>query len=157
MRFLSFSQPWLWSITTLVMPAGFAVEPKRIENRTWQPPIDMIGQRFALHAAKSWDDSAAGFFLRLGIDWFPARRALYPSSCIVGVATLDRIVTSSRTLSSAQAPWYMGPTNADGDTVFGWVLTDVRRFADVIPMKGGQGLRHLDREHDELVAERLAA
>lgn len=149
MRFLSFSQPWLWSITDLVVPAGFAVEPKRIENRTWMPPISMIGQRIALHAAKSFDDDAVGFFLRLGIDWFPARRELYATSCIVGVATIDRVVTVPSTLRPGQRPWFFGP--------YGWILTDVQRFADVVPMKGGQGLRHLAPEHDAQVAARLEA
>ena len=36
-------QPWPWAI----LHAG-----KRIENRTWAPPVEMIGQRFLLHAAK---------------------------------------------------------------------------------------------------------
>lgn len=131
MKFLSFSQPWLWSITDLAEP-----DAKRIENRTWQPPIEMIGKRFALHAAKSFDDDAIGMFVQLGIE-HPARRSLYVSSAIVGVATIDRIVTSPRTLG-AQARWFFGP--------FGWVLSDVRKLATPIEMKGAQGLRYLDEK-----------
>jgi len=141
MRFLSFSQPWLWAILD-------PLACKRIENRTWMPPVEMIGQRFALHAAKSWDDDAAGFFLRLGLPHFPARRASYPTSCIVGVATIDRIVTDARSLPPDQARWFFGPC--------GWVLTDVIAF-DPIPMKGAQGLRSLPPAEDALVASRLAA
>ncbi len=128
MRFLSFSQPWLWSITELPEPIA-----KRIENRTWMPPISMIGQRFALHAAKSFDDDAISMFIRYGID-HPGRRELYTAGAVVGVATIDRIVTEPRTLGD-QARWFFGP--------FGWVLVDVRRLAIPIPLKGAQGLREL--------------
>lgn len=136
MRVLSFSQPWLWAITD-------PIACKLIENRSWMPPIEAIGERFALHAAKSWDEDAISFFLKLGIDHFPARRALYPVSVITGVAAIDRIVTEARTLPPAQARWYMGPIR-DGRTVYGWVLDDVRTLPTPIPRKGGQGLRYLE-------------
>lgn len=129
MLVLSFSQPWLWSITDLAEPAA-----KRIENRTWQPPIHTIGTRIALHAAKSWDDDAIPMFIRYGID-HPGRRDLYAASSIVAVATIDRIVTEDRTLDPEQRRWFFGP--------FGWVLVDVRRLATAIPWRGAQGLRHL--------------
>jgi hypothetical protein len=163
MRFLSFSQPWLWSITDLRQediderglgernPADGSrrLEPKRIENRTWAPPISMIDQRFALHAAKSWDEDAIGFFMRLGIDWFPARRDQYATSAIIAVATIDRIVTEKRRVSLGQQPWLFGP--------YGWVLTDVVKLVEPVPMKGAQGLRELAPDVNSLVLERLAA
>ena len=46
MKALSIKQPWLWAITDL---------DKRIENRTWKPPQNIIGQRIALHASKKDD------------------------------------------------------------------------------------------------------
>jgi hypothetical protein len=87
-----------------------------------------------LHAAKSFDDDAIPMFIRYAID-HPHRRDRYTSSAIVGVATIDRVVTEARTLPPEQARWFFGP--------FGWVLTDVRALATPIPMKGAQGLREL--------------
>lgn len=139
-RFLSFSQPWLWGILD-------PVARKHIENRTWPPPIAMIGRRIALHAAKSWDDDAISMFLRLGLTEFPPRRALYPVSSIVGVATIDRVVTEARTLPPDQARWFLGPV--------GWVLTDVIVLATTIPCKGAQGLRELPPEVTARVLQAL--
>lgn len=142
MRFLSFSQPWLWAILD-------PVANKRVENRSWMPPIEMVGQRFALHAAKSWDGDAVGFFLRLGLTEFPARRDRYVSSAILGVATLDRLVTSPRTLADDQRRWFFGPV--------GWLLADVRPLATPVPMKGAQGLRHLAPEVEAAVLAQIGA
>ena len=47
MRALSIKQPWADLI---------AYGYKNIENRTWQAPKDMIGQRFLIHAARGIDD-----------------------------------------------------------------------------------------------------
>ena len=55
------------------------------------PPYSAIGERFAMHAAKSWDDAAISFFIRLGIE-HPMRRELYPAGVITSVATIDRVV-----------------------------------------------------------------
>lgn len=138
MRFLSFSQPWLWTI----LHAG-----KRVENRNWAPPIGMINQQIALHAAKSFDDDAIGFMLRLGIDNFPARQALYPHSLILGVATIDRIVTEPTRLADDQKRWFFGP--------YGWVLSDVIVLPTPVPQKGAQGLRGLADDVAEAVAAQL--
>ncbi len=137
MRFLSLSQPWLWAITD---------GPKRVENRTWAPPIDQIGRRFALHAAKSWDDAGISMFVKLGIE-HPMRRELYDASAIVGVATIDRVVTEARTLQPRQVPWFFGP--------FGWILTDVVKLESPIPMKGAQGLRSLPDDVAAMIAVQL--
>lgn len=140
MRFLSFSQPWLWAVLDEVADKG-------IENRSWQPPISMIGQRIALHAAKSWDDAAIPFFIKLGIE-HPARRELYPTGAIVGVATIDRIVTTPKMLAADQARWFFGE--------FGWVLTERITLLEPIPMKGAQGLRHLPPEVEGPLQAQLA-
>jgi hypothetical protein len=140
LRFLSFSQPWLWSITDLLEP-----EAKRIENRSWAPPASMIGQLFALHAAKSWDDDGMRLFSRLGIRFVPPLKADFPSSCIVGVARIVRVVRvggaggeDPATLPSEQQRWFFGPC--------GWLLDSVRKLTTPIPMRGAQGLRRLAPE-----------
>lgn len=141
MKALSLSQPWCWAVMDPVVR-------KHIENRTWQPPIGMIGQTIAIHAAKSWDDkrqyhvyvdagriemkTPIGFLLWHGFVPPWSRTELYPSSCIVGVATIDRIVTRPDTLDEDQRKWFFGP--------FGWVLTNVRRLEETIPASGKQGL-----------------
>jgi hypothetical protein len=135
-KFLSFSQPWLWSIDSLTEP-----DAKRIENRGWAPPYSAIGERFAMHAAKSWDDAAISFFIRFGID-HPMRQDLYPAGVITSVATIDRVVTSSKTLPLEQRRWFF-ETRADGKQNYGWVLVNVQRLREPIPFKGAQGLREL--------------
>lgn len=148
MKFLSFSNPWPWVI--------FHPDPavwKRIENRSWSPPIDMIGQRFAIHAAKSMDESAFSYFRELGILDYPSRFDMYPSSAVLGVATIDRVRTGDRDhvpkdIAPEQRKWFFGH--------YGWVLTDVIALSP-IKMKGGQGLRTLPPDVDALVADQLAA
>jgi len=143
MKMLCFSRPWLWSILELSPDKA-----KRVENRTWKPPIEMIGHRIALHSAKSWDDDAMGFFLRLGLDGMPGRKELYPHSAVLGVATIDRVVTIDRTLPDNQKRWFFGPC--------GWILTDVIKLDIPVPCKGAQGLRELPPEVNSAVFAQLA-
>lgn len=149
MKALSLSQPWCWSIFDPIADKG-------IENRSWAPPIAMIGETFAIHAAKSWVAkpeytcaahgvkcpvyglellSPFGYFIHLGID-APSRKETYDVSAITGVATLDRVVTDASTLRSLnlehQVRWLFGP--------YGWVLTNRRKLKRPIPCGGKQGL-----------------
>jgi hypothetical protein len=140
MKAASLSQPWCWAVVD-------PIARKHIENRTWQPPLSMIGQTIAIHAAKSWDDkkqylvhvdaqrvearTPIGFLIYHGYEP-PSRKESYASSCIVGVATIDRIVTKADTLPEDQRRWFFGP--------FGWVLTNVRRLEEPVPCGGKQGL-----------------
>jgi hypothetical protein len=130
---LSFSQPWLWA----VLYAG-----KHVENRSWAPPIHMIDQRIALHAAASWDGdrkymlrgvsfTPTGYLLALGLDP-PSRLALYDASVICGTAVIDRIVTEDRTLPEDQKRWFFG--------AFGWILRDVRPAIVPVLATGKLGL-----------------
>lgn len=137
MRFLSLSRPWPWAFTTEELPP---LERKLIENRSWMPPISQIGERIALHAAKSWDPDAIGFFLRLGLQTMPGRKELYPSGGVFSVATLERVVTEPRTLPAAQQRWYFGPC--------GWVFSDLIAMPMLVPCRGAQGLRELPVEPD---------
>jgi hypothetical protein len=149
MKVLSLSNPWPWAI--------FHPDPairKDVENRTWAPPISQIGQMIAIHAAKSWDDSAVSYFLGLGITDFPARKDLYPTGAIVGVATIDRIRTGDPAHPPADCPvsqrkWFFGP--------YGWFLSDQIALATPIPMKGAQGLRDVPPDVYAQVFEQVAA
>jgi hypothetical protein len=123
MKALSLSQPWCWA----VLHAG-----KHVENRSWQPPLDMIDQQIALHAAKSWDGSAVTFFIDLDLHGFPSERRDYPVSAIVGLATIDRIVTKPDTLPDDQRRWFFGE--------YGWVIRNVLSLPRPVPCRGFQGL-----------------
>lgn len=146
MRFLSLSRPWTWAIFDPVADKG-------IENRSWPPPVDMIGERIALQAAKSWDDDAIRMFLRLGLQHFPNRKDSYPFFVIVGVATIERVVTESRTLTPAQARWFFPPTPEDPN--YGWILGDRIPLRAPVPCKGAFGLRPLPTDVEALVLEQL--
>lgn len=148
MRFLSLSRPWPWAIYDPVADKG-------IENRCWPPPISQIGQRIALHAAKSWDDRAITMWIELGLTGFPSRKDLYMSGVIVGVATIERVVTESRTLSPAQRRWFFEPTPQDPN--FGWVLGDRIKLRVPIPCRGAQGLRELPPDVNDAVMAQLKA
>ncbi len=122
------SRPWTWAIFDPIADKG-------IENRDWAPPVEMIGERFAIHAAKSWDPDAITLFFKLGLTHFPNRKDKYPSGVVIGVATLDRVVTVDKTLPPAQARWFFG--------VYGWVLTHRIAIPTPVPCKGALGLRIL--------------
>lgn len=135
MKVLSLSNPWLWAIDTLEGPGA-----KRIENRSWKPPADVIGKRIALHAAHSWDDDGIAYFIRLGIE-HPQRRELYAKGKITSVATVERVIDIAHDdvalwdLPDLQRRWAFGP--------YAWVLVDVRRLPNPIPHRGAQGMRFL--------------
>jgi hypothetical protein len=136
-KVLSLSNPWPWTIFDLPPP-----DAKNIENRSWMPPIADIGTRIAFHAAKSWDEAAISFLFRMGITTMPARKDMYPTGVIIGVVTIDRVVTESRTLRPDQRRWFF-ETRDDGKQNYGWLLVDVRRLTTPIPYRGAQGLRNL--------------
>ena len=141
MRVLSLSRPWTWAIFDKVANKG-------VENRSWPPPIEAIGERIAIQAAKSWDKDAIPFFLKLGLSGFPNRKENYVSGAIIGVVTLDRVVTSARSLAPEQARWFFGE--------YGWVIIDRILLPTPIAMPGTLGLRWLAEDHERLVNEQLA-
>lgn len=128
MKALSLLQPYPWAIFD-------EVADKNLENRFWPPPIEMIEQRIALHASKGFDDTALPMIWGFGLK----TPDMYTKSAIVGVATIDRVVTEARTLTPGQARWYMGPIR-DGKTVHGWILKDRQRLPRPIPWDGALGL-----------------
>jgi hypothetical protein len=140
MRFLSLSRPWTWAIFDPVANKG-------VENRSWMPPVEMIGERFAIQASKSWDHDAITLFFKLGLTHFPNRKDKYPSGVIVGVATLDRVVTTAATLPPEQARWFFGEC--------GWVLTDRIALPSPVACPGALGLRILPMDVTVAVIRQL--
>jgi hypothetical protein len=141
-RALSFSQPWLWAVL-------FAA--KRVENRSWPPPIDAIGTRIALHAAKSWDPDGTPFIRRELVNQpeilagMPNARRNYPAGALVGTAVIDRVVTEPRRLPTEQQGWFFGP--------YGWILNDVRILRAPLCCNGALGLWRLSVDQEREVAE----
>jgi len=119
MKGLSLHQPWIWA----VLHAG-----KHVENRPWAPPIGMIEQRIALHSTKGFDDDGLQYLWKLGI----RTQDEYPRGAILGVATIDRVVTVNTTLAEDQKQWFFGE--------YGWLLKDVRALQRPIPCRGLQRL-----------------
>lgn len=118
MKALSISRPWPWAIIN----AG-----KRIENRSWRVPKGAIGERIAIHAAKSVDALAFAY-----IPDCPDFEGDHPTG-IVALATITGCVGPGQHLPipAGQQRWYFGP--------FGWVLDDVVEI-DPVPCKGALGL-----------------
>ena len=101
---------------------------KRVENRTWSPPESAIGQRFAIHAGKtydaegeSWIEDVLEFDLPLPED--------QPTG-IIGVVTLKSVITEDE--AGEHDMWWNGP--------YGWVLDNVIELPRPVPCRGAQGL-----------------
>ena len=151
MKALSVRQPWAWALI-------FGGKP--VENRTWRPPSELLGQRFLIHAAKgcTWDEySYAKAWMEgnvLGPDKVPELSEL-PRGGIVGSAVLrawadnasrsyhgDSAILLRRVLDS---PWYFGPVG---------FLCEDRRPLPFIPCKGALGFWEVPT--DVLVKVRVA-
>lgn len=143
---------------TLRHPWSFAIAHlgKDIENRTWKPPKQMIGQRIAIHGGAlpkghALEDCAgqARFIAReiltpAYLKSLPAAKKSFLSnlmplkvhhfitSGIVATAVLERVVTES------DSPWFFGP--------YGWVLSDVITLTEPVHCKGAQGLWRLPED-----------
>ena len=116
MRALTIRQPWASLI---------ASGAKRLENRSWSPPADMIGQRIAIHAGQGWDGKRAQELV--GCD---LRREDCPAGLVVCTAVIDSVVDHS------EDPYWIGP--------LAWVLRDVEQ-ATSPPTRGKLGLWRMDQ------------
>lgn len=114
MRALTITQPWA---------SLLARGEKRVENRTWAPPEELIGDLVALHASREFDQ-LDGYLIRrrYGV---AIEQADCPLGAVVAVARLTDVVTES------QDPWFLGP--------YGWVFTEVARI-DPVPCRGARRL-----------------
>lgn len=121
MKALSLTQPW----ASLV-----ARGTKLIENRKWRT-IAMVGQRFAIHASGKLDRPAIDTILELDPDLYGWEGLSHPErlpyKAIIGMATLDRVITSADDAEPNQRHWFFGP--------YGFVLRDVVEIAP-IPANG---------------------
>lgn len=128
MRALTLHQPWAWAVAH-----GF----KRIENRSWPPNASLpIGDTFAIHAGRGWDNAAMPLLERHMPPWVHIpERDKYVRGAIIATARLVFVVKNAEDAKAAaghdQAKWFFGP--------FGWILDEIK-LAPPIPLRGWQGL-----------------
>lgn len=142
---LTLTQPWA---------ALVASGRKLVENRDWAPPPSQLhlGERFALHAAKSFDLAAADLIRSvIGAPAYDALPAplLNAAGAVVAVATLVDVVKhkGDPRLALDQYVWFFGP--------FGWLLADVVAIAPV-PCRGLQKLWQLPSAVERALLAQLA-
>lgn len=119
MKALTLWRPWPHTI--------FHLDPavaKRVENRTWRPPLSILGKRIAIHAGQHYDEDAALAIRAMGHS-VPAER-WSPKGCIVGTVVITGYCKAS------SSPWFFGP--------YGWMFDEVTAFDMPIMCRGGQGL-----------------
>lgn len=138
MKALTIIQPWAWAI---------AHKFKRVENRTWAPPENLIGQRIAIHAGKKFAaDAEERIRKMIAVSWseeWNRWASIYPENqddlnfgCIIATAILDGVITEP-TGDSTIDKWYEGKR--------GWLFTDVR-LTPSIQCRGNQGLWEVPNE-----------
>jgi len=132
MKALTLWQPWSYAIARL---------GKRIENRTWMPPVSAIGTRIAIHAGKRLDQEAVG---ALG------ERFQMPASFTHGaVESVGTLLgwTGSISEDHPQLYWFDGP--------YCWVFGDVVALPSPIACRGAQGLWTLSEGVESAVRGQL--
>lgn len=136
MKALTLTQPW----ATLI-----ALGIKRIENRPWKPPANMIGERFAIHASREVDEQV---FTALVAEEYlqhntPGRDTPIPTSEIVATAVLRNwITTEAEATLINQDRWWSGP--------YAFVLDDIRPIVMPTKIKGALSFWRLP---DDIAAE----
>ncbi len=134
MKALSIKQPWLYAITDL---------NKIIENRTWKPPAQIIGQRIALHASKKPDRVGYPAIAKIAGIEVPAD---VPLGSIVATAVVAGWIGENG-YGDVPSPcyghfvddkWFFGP--------IGWFLEDVQKLKEPLLCRGMLGLWTVQQE-----------
>jgi hypothetical protein len=126
---LSLTQPWASLI---------ADGRKRVETRSWRAPKNQIGQRIAIHAAKSIEKD---FALECGYD-----PKTIPLGKVICTARLDSCLPTPCTPEAIMLAWgHLFSTNElkYGDFEagrFAWLLSDVELITPPLTMRGTLGL-----------------
>lgn len=126
---ISLWQPWASLI---------AVGAKRIETRSWPAPPALIGERIAIHAAKTrehvqWCDE-------LPFSLYTNNPDVLPYGAVIAIARLSRC-TQITTETAARLERSYPHEHAFGDYTAGryaWVLDDIKAFPEPIPFTGRQ-------------------
>ena len=124
---------------------------KRVENRTWEPPASLIGQRIAIHAGKHVGGRAGAPAMFEGacalIDTAEAAGVVGVIQNAVGrksisARQLSEIVTASAIVATARLVGFDREQRTPWDVpgMIHWRLEDVLLVDPVIPCSGRQGL-----------------
>ncbi len=124
MRALTLYRPWTDLITRCPLP--FA---KRVENRTWAPPLSVLGETIALHAGRTYDeDGATSIALKLmgtRCEWTLPEDEESPQG-IVGLARIVGFKSDQRLGFMADMPGRLAWTRRL-DQPFGFGLSDTEK------------------------------
>ena len=130
---------WTWSCISLWQPWAslIAVKAKTVETRDWAPPAALVGQRLAIHAAKT----------RQGMIQAQGNKPLW-ARCLEllpwdddGNLPFGAVVAHVR-VAGVKSVRDLTPDlfgNYLGDRL-GWLLEDIQPLARPIPLKGRQGI-----------------
>ena len=149
LRALTLWQPWATLVVAGVKPYEF---------RRWPAPKWVWGERIAIHAGarpvrRREIDELIGA-IRLEGGWgtalvpepaleillaMQARPGLVPTSAVLGTAVLGRPVPAAEAVAQAYRDSFRGDSDRIDHVLFGWPLTEVRRFAPPIEARGAQG------------------
>lgn len=135
---LTLWQPWASAIVN---------GPKRVENRPWYPPKQVVGERIWLHAGKAYDHARHAEVVKLwpelGCTCAGCSEGSLPSGAIIGSARVvgwgyseggfgKVSLAGAATTAVFTDPWWHGP--------FGWLLADVHALGKPVPCRGFQKL-----------------
>ena len=140
MKAISIWQPWASALFTPL---------KKIETRHWSAPLGLVGQRFAIHAAKKRDGDGVDFwdsldmherdeFARVGFESFYD----LPFGALIGSVVLEKCRPTEELCISPGTDEYEWGNHARGR--FGWVLKDPIRFEVPISCVGRQGFFNVE-------------
>jgi hypothetical protein len=140
-RGLSLTRPWPWAFVN-------GPFPKRIENRSWPPPLSVTRTHYiALHAAKSWDEEDREFIEDITGIAVPPRDE-HPDSNIFAVCRVPTYIDiengalTSSALKQDQRRWFFGP--------YGWIIADFVSLVEPVFCKGAQGLWSFEHKQSGL-------
>jgi len=147
----------LWRPVALWVALGV----KRIENRPWAPPAELLDATIAIHAGRAWSEEWNRKSLELlagqtinGVspEHFKHVEGIIGTVRIIGWCDASgvRIRSWERLgLCVSDRAWLTGP--------IGWVLRDAKLFREPIPARGFQKLWHLTPDQHRRVLEAQAA
>lgn len=143
------------------MAWAIAERHKPVENRPWALPRQFVGQRFAVHAGKKYDEpwaqmirSAFGLPVpnRTDIALGAVVAVAEFAGCVANRWEIDRLppemVARVGSIMNVHR-WFSGP--------YGFLLADVRPLSEPVPCRGFQGLWTLSPELEAAVLERVAS
>lgn len=134
MRALTVYRPWDVAL----------LNGKNVENRPVKPPVQLLGQRFALHAGLTYDYAGARFIKeQLRRHELPTTQpgVIFATTELVGWiekgtdacarAGVEVLASSPELLEHAGSPWFFGP--------YGLILRDTRALTRPVGARGMQG------------------